>query len=186
MAGLNFTTSGTYYYHVVDSAEFTDTAVTLYLTVNYSELTELTDSVRAGNDYEGHGFYLTAAEIELLRQTLQEQGTATVVVSDTLQTVAGCDSIVNLYLTIGNPLTTPSSQLTTLKVYPNPTTKNVTVEADGLQEVELYDAVSRKLKVITSSRDNVITTDLEAYPAGPYYLRIRTENGTVIKKVIKR
>ena len=187
VAGLNFSTSGTYYYHVVDSAEFTDTAVTLYLTVNYSELTELTDSVRAGNDYEGHGFYLTAAEIELLRQTLQEEGTATVVVSDTLQTVAGCDSIVNLYLTIGSPLSTFNSQLsTTLRVYPNPTTKNVTVEADGLQEVELYDAVSRKLSTLTANRSTAVKVDLESYPAGPYYLRIRTENGTVIKKVIKR
>ena len=186
VAGLNFTTSGTYYYHAIDSAEFTDTAVTLYLTVNYSEFTELNDTVRRGEGYEGHGFYLTPAEIELLRQSLQEEGTVTVVVSDTLQTETGCDSIVTLYLTVSSQLSTFNSQLSTLKVYPNPTTKSVTVEADGLQQVELFDAVSRRLDVITSSRDNVITADLEAYPAGPYYLRIRTANGTVIKKVIKR
>ena len=187
VAGLNFTTSGTYYYHVVDSAEFTDTAVTLYLTVNYSELTEVSDTIRKGEGYEGHGFSFTPKEIELMMQTLQEEGAVTVVVSDTLQTETGCDSIVTLYLTVSSTLSTPNSQLSiTLKVYPNPTTKSVTVEADGLQQVELYDAVSRRLDVITSSRDNVITADLEAYPAGPYYLRIRTENGTVIKKVIKR
>jgi len=186
VAGLNFTTSGTYYYHVVDSAEFTDTAVTLFLTVNYSELTEVNDSVRAGEDYEGHGFYLTAAEIELMRQTLQEEGSVVVMVSDTLQTAAGCDSIVTLYLTVGTTGISPVNAPVAVRVYPNPTTKNVTVEADGLQEVELYDAVSRRLSTLTANRSTAVKVDLDGLPAGAYYLRIRTEQGTVIKKVIKR
>ena len=184
--GILCTESGTYQYHVVDSAEFTDTLVILHLTVNYSEFTEVMDTIGTGEDYDGYGFHLTATELDLMRESLQQEGTVTVVVSDTLQTLAGCDSVVTLYLTLSSTGIAPVNAHISVNVYPNPTTKNVTVEATGLQTVELYDAVSRRLQVITSSRDNVITTDLESYPAGAYYLRIRTEQGTIIKKVVKR
>ena len=186
VAGQNFTTSGTYYYHAVDSAEFTDTAVTLFLTLNYSELTEVSDTIRLGEGYEGNGFYLTAREIEMMLQTFQEEGNVTLVVSDTLQTAAGCDSIITLYLTLSTTGIAPVSTPVAVRVYPNPTTKNVTVEADGLQQVELYDAVSRRLSTLTANRSTAVKVDLDGLPAGAYYLRIRTEQGTVIKKVIKR
>ena len=44
------TTSGTYYYHIVDSNEYVDTVVTLYLTLNYGTHTLLQDSIAQGED----------------------------------------------------------------------------------------------------------------------------------------
>lgn len=187
--GTVCTESGTYQYHAVDSAEFTDTLVVVHLTLNYSEFTELMDTIGAGQDYDGYGFHLTATELDLMRQALQQEGTVTVVVTDTLQTLAGCDSVVTLYLTLSTTGIAPVNAHISVNVYPNPTTKNVTVEATGLQTVELYDAVSRKLQTantLTHSHTPTITLDLEGLPAGAYYLRIRTEQGTIIKKVVKR
>lgn len=183
--GILCTESGTYQYHLIDSAEFTDTLVILHLTVNYSELTELTDTIGTGEDYDGYGFHLTATELDLMRESLQQEGTVTVVVSDTLQTLAGCDSVVTLYLTLSTTGIEPVDAHINVNVYPNPTTKNVTVEATGLQTVELYDAVSRRLDS-RKGQTGQVTFDLEGLPAGAYYLRIRTEQGTVIKKVVKR
>lgn len=177
--------SGLYFYRVVDSTEFTDSLITVNLTINYGVLTELSDTILQGDGYDGYGFHLTATEIDLMRQALQQEGTVTVVVTDTLQTLAGCDSIVTLYLTLsntGNPVPVAAIDL---KVYPNPTTKNVNVEGSGIYEVELYDAVSRRLSQFTILNSQ-LSIDLEGYPAGAYYLRIRTDHGTVIKKVIKR
>ena len=184
--GILCTESGTYQYHAVDSTEFTDSTVTLHVTINYSEFTELTDTVAPGEDYQGYGFHLTATEIALLRRTMEEGRMVTVVVSDTLQTLAGCDSVVILYLTVGNTSIADAPVRIDLKVYPNPTTKYVTVEGTGLQEVEVYDGVSRRLSTLDSQLSTSVRVDLEGYPAGAYYLRIRTEQGTVIQKVIKR
>lgn len=187
--GTVCTESGTYQYHAVDSAEFTDTLVVVHLTLNYSEFTELMDTIGAGQDYDGYGFHLTATELDLMRESMQQEGTVTVVVTDTLQTLAGCDSVVTLYLTLSTTGIAPVNAIISVNVYPNPTTKNVTVEATGLQTVELYDAVSRKLQTantLSQSHTHALTLDLEGLPAGAYYLRIGTENGTVIKKVIKR
>ncbi len=187
--GTVCTESGTYQYHAVDSAEFTDTLVVLHLTLNYSEFTELMDTIGAGQDYDAYGFHLTATELDLMRESMQQEGTVTVVVTDTLQTLAGCDSVVTLYLTLSTTGIAPVDAHISVNVYPNPTTKNVTVEATGLQTVELYDAVSRKLQTantLSQSHTHSLTLDLEGLPAGAYYLRIRTEQGTIIKKVVKR
>ena len=177
--------SGLYYYRVVDSTEFTDSLITLNLTVHYSTLTEVSDTVGMNVDYEGHGFYLTATEIALMREALQQVGTVTVVVSDTLQAETGCDSVVTLYLTVSANNADVLVEVIDLKVYPNPTTRNVTVESDGLQQVELYDGVSRRLATYTAP-SSTLTVDLSNRPTGVYFLRIRTEKGTIIKKVIKK
>ena len=50
---------------------------------------------------------------------------------------------------------------------------------------ELYDGVSRRLLTATPIGGRC-TLDLTPYPSGAYYLRIRTTQGYVIKKIIKR
>lgn len=180
------TTSGTYYYHIVDSNEYVDTVVTLYLTLNYGTHTLLQDSIAQGEDYDNYGFHLSATQLDLLRQSLQQEGTVTVEVSDTLATINGCDSIVTLYLTLSHHDTpTPGSQLD-IKVYPNPTPDKVNVEGDeSMIAAELFDGVSRQLATATATGGRC-SFDLTPYPSGAYYLRIRTTQGYVIKKIIKR
>ena len=182
--GVRYYESGEYRHSVVDSIEMVDSIYTLLLTIDSSMTTTLLDTIEPGVDYEGYGFYLTAAEIDLLRRTAQEEGSATVVVTDTLQTIHGCDSIVLLYLTFHTEGITPTTPLR-MNVYPNPTTHHVTVEATGMLEVEVYDAVSRRVARRRVESDQCLI-DLSGCAAGTYYLRVHTTAGTVIQKVIKR
>ena len=138
-----------------------------------------------GEDYEAHGFHLSATEIALLREAAQEGEVVTVVVSDTLQSLHSCDSIVTLYLTVGKGSTDQPPVVLDVKVYPNPTVGQITVEADEMQLIELYDGVSRRIDRRTVESGSS-TLDLSNLPTGIYYLRVKTANGTVIKKIIKQ
>ena len=184
-ADATLTESGVYEFHTVDSADFVDSTVLLTLTVHYSSLTQFEDTVLLGEDYEAHGFHLSATEIALLREAAQEGEVVTVVVSDTLQSLHSCDSIVTLYLTVGKGSTDQPPVVLDVKVYPNPTVGQITVEADEMQLIELYDGVSRRIDRRTVESGSS-TLDLSNLPTGIYYLRVKTANGTVIKKIIKQ
>ena len=74
-----------------------------------------------------------------------------------------------------------------VSVYPNPTTGLFRIQNTGskIQSVEVYD-VFGKLISSTEVNDNDVTIDVSNYTKGVYFTRIRTENGTVTKKVVKQ
>ena len=68
-----------------------------------------------------------------------------------------------------------------LKVYPNPTTNEVTIDANSkINKIELYDLTGKKVKENNSNK-----IYLEAFPKGIYILKFKTDNGTITKKLIK-
>ena len=153
------------------------------------------DSVALGEDYSGYGFFLTADELRALRSVIDtnSDGTAVLHIADSLLTTHGCDSIVLLDLTLfvkgggGSDAMEPVKAFP-VSVYPNPTNGRVTIEADALLRVEIYDNVSRRVATVTAGEGNghSVQYNLEALPSGAYFLRIVTTNGTAIKKLIKR
>ncbi len=191
---------GTVYYfdaeaesHVIDSLMMVDSTARLIIKVHYTSREQYSDSMTVGNDYYGYGFTFTAAESELLRATIRQFGKATIVLTDTLQSVTGCDSIICLSLTVGDDgnsnLGTDEPSIVKrpeIKVYPNPTTGRVTVEADDIQRVELYDNEGRRLQDYTTSDRQQVTVDVTGYAAGSYYLRIHTPHDVTIQKLIKK
>ena len=74
-----------------------------------------------------------------------------------------------------------------VSVYPNPTTGQFKVQNSEfrIQSVEVYD-VYGKLISNMEVNDNDVTIDISNYNNGVYFTRIRTENGTVTKKVVKQ
>ena len=84
--GTTYSESGSYdvhtHYHAYD-----DTVYTLHLAVNYSDITNMVDTICEGEMYSFNGRQLTSAGLY----------------GDTLQTAQGCDSVVMLSLTI-NPV----------------------------------------------------------------------------------
>ena len=185
--GVYYTADTTVSYSIVDSVLMVDSTTALTVIVHHSTTTALSDTTGEGEGYAGYGFYLTPAETRLMHNTLDSTGAVTIVLSDTLATSYGCDSIVTLSLTItANVGVTEVTPVSTVKVYPNPTTSHVTVEAGGLKHVELYDNEGRRLADYSDAAGDKLTIDLDRLSTGVYYLRIHTGERVTIQKVIKK
>ena len=184
--GLTFDQSGVYVFHVVDSSDFVDSTLTLMLTINYGDTTEVSDTVDFGNGYVGNGFNLTPDDLRAAMSHGRTNEVMALQFIDSLQNANGCDSLVVLTLYVTGVTSTPEVQkLVDVKVYPNPTRSIVNVEGSDLKKVEVYDNVSRR--ILTQSVDGDRTTfDLSNQASGSYYVRISTAHGTVVKKVIKK
>jgi hypothetical protein len=95
-------------------------------------------------------------------------------------------------LIINNPVGIAELQVTSdkLQVYPNPTSGELTImnnEQLTMNSVEVYDVYGRKhLTVLQSYGLTVLNLDIAAFASGVYFLRIQTEQGVIMKKVVKR
>lgn len=80
---------------------------------------------------------------------------------------------------ISTSMSVPSASSFAYSVYPNPTTGVLVVEADQFKRAEIYDALGRKLLSSTQSKLN-----LSSSVPGIYSLRIFTESGTSISRIV--
>ena len=74
-------------------------------------------------------------------------------------------------------------------IYPNPTTGELTIDNGQLRidNVEVFDVYGRKLSsnhLITSSPHHLI--NISHLHSGIYFVKITTEAGEVVKKVVKK
>ena len=76
--------------------------------------------------------------------------------------------------------------VTSLRVYPNPTTGQLTVSGTNLKGAEVYDLTGRKQPAENSKANDGIRINISHLSAGIYFLKIQTEEGTVTKKIIKK
>ena len=173
-------------FRVVDTVEMVDSTMTIRFAAHFSTHEQYADSALVGEDYNGYGFSLTAAETALLQATVDSFGTATLVLSDTLATEYGCDSVITLTLTFYANVSLPQVTKSHVLVYPNPTTARVTIEATGMKHVELYDNDGRRLADYDAYGNENITIDIKNYSTGVYYLRVHAADGVTIQKLIKK
>ena len=71
---------------------------------------------------------------------------------------------------------------TQVKVYPNPTNGMVTVEADGMSLVSVYNSLGQCVLEKQVSGETAIL-DLKDVAAGLYLLRVKTESGTLNQRI---
>ena len=140
-----------------------DSTVTLHLTINYSSYNTIVDT--GVNHYEWQGNTYTESG-EYVYEGLTE---------------VGCDSIIVLQLIITEVGIGTNDSLSGIILCPNPTTGKLTIAADGISLVEVFDPNGRN--VATFHDTNVI--DISHLPTGAYSLRITLRNGTSVKRVIK-
>ena len=141
-----------------------DSTITLHLTINYSSYDTVVDT--GVNQYEWNG------------ETYTESGEYVY----EGQTEAGCDSIVVLQLTINQVGIADVADLDGINIYPNPTTGKLTIDAEGVLKVEVYDYSGR----LVATFANTNQLDISQLPTGTYALRISLQKGTAIKRVIKQ
>lgn len=69
------------------------------------------------------------------------------------------------------------------KISPNPTKGIVTIEAEGLQHINVYNILGQLVESRQSEGD-VLECDLSGHEAGIYLIRIETANGIATKRVV--
>lgn len=90
----------------------------------------------------------------------------------------------------GVPLSTNNTKIYDLDVYPNPVIDILTIKNNSnskLLSLEVIDPSGKALhKIDLSKMDKVQNISLENYPAGMYLIKVNSENGSIIKKVLKK
>ena len=70
-----------------------------------------------------------------------------------------------------------------INVYPNPTTGVITVAASNITRIEVIDAMGR---VAMTQEGSANTMNISALAEGVYTLRVATENGVSMKRIVKK
>ena len=185
--GISYTRDTVVTTRIVDSLEMVDSTITATVRLHYGTHTMLQDSVEYGAAYRGYGFSISADELRMLEQTINDEGRASIVLNDTLTSEYGCDSIVTLTLTFtGSNTDIPEVETNfSISVYPNPTTGLVNVEAEGMTRVEVYDNEGRRLQNYEAYGRDKVTVDMTRFATGVYFVRVHSPKAIVIQKVIR-
>ncbi len=75
-----------------------------------------------------------------------------------------------------------ASELDELRLYPNPTSGTITFNSTGIRKVEVMDAMGRMVAVYNDS----YIIDLSKLSKGYYTLRVTTDRGVAIRKVVRK
>ena len=140
-----------------------DSVTTLHLTINYSTRDTIVET--ATNSYTWNGNTYTESGEYLFEG----------------QTEAGCDSVIVLQLTI-TQVGINIAESNNITLYPNPTSGKITIVADDVEKVEVFDQSGR----IAATFKDTNEIDIHDLPTGAYTLRITLHNGSAVKRVIKQ
>ncbi|WP_291084167.1 leucine-rich repeat domain-containing protein [Flavobacterium sp. BFFFF1] len=73
-----------------------------------------------------------------------------------------------------------------IKIYPNPTNSIVNIISDfSIRSIELFDVQGRILETILATK-TISTMDISSHANGIYFLKIKTDKGTKVQKLIKK
>ncbi len=73
-----------------------------------------------------------------------------------------------------------------VKVYPNPFSNNVSIRSSAvINKVDLFDVTGILVKTVSSIESNALELDTQELSAGIYFLRMNTDSGTLVKKIVK-
>jgi len=78
-------------------------------------------------------------------------------------------------------------EIAVIKIYPNPTTGKLRIESGELkvEKIEIFDIYGRTQKAESKKQKGKILMDISELPVGVYFLLLTTEQGEVVKKVLK-
>ncbi|MBR6878043.1 MAG: M28 family peptidase [Bacteroidales bacterium] len=95
-----------------------------------------------------------------------------------------CEAASETLIGHGNPTQVTESGRIDVQLYPNPVEGDLTVKAEGLQHVVVYNAMGQQVAVIMPKQDECLIP--MAYPQGMYFIQVVTANGMITKNVVVR
>ena len=97
----------------------------------------------------------------------------------------GCEAASETLETVGTPDDANEIDLTKAAVYPNPVEGSLTVKAEGLQRVHIYNQMGQQMAVIEVQHEEC-TFPMEDYPQGIYFIQLVTLHGMAYRSIIVR
>ncbi len=76
-----------------------------------------------------------------------------------------------------------AKKILNLRIYPNPTTGKITVRAEDIESIEVYDITGKHLTGF-ENLSGLKEIDLSTQPKGMYIIKVRTSKGVVVRKVV--
>jgi len=171
------------YYDTLQTIHNCDSVIELILTVVRQRFTQINDTICEGDIYDFHGKSLSLADIYY----------------DTLQTINGCDSIIELTLTVTTDVGVKQLRITNyeLRVYPNPAKNQLQITNYELREntyIQIYSVVGQLVYQIsnlpnqqqisksTNKQINNITIDISHLEKGMYFLKVGNRVARFVKE----
>jgi len=144
-----------------------DSVIELTLTVISIDTTHISESICEGESYDFFGRLLTEEDIYY----------------KTLQSIHGCDSIIELRLTVTVGIVETQLIASLPRIYPNPTTGKLTIrnEKSEVRNVEIYDVYGKKQLSIFNLQFSVDEIDISHLANGMYFLKIGEKRVKVVK-----
>ncbi|MFV8356330.1 T9SS type A sorting domain-containing protein [Flavobacterium sp. XS1P32] len=103
----------------------------------------------------------------------------------TAHTMGGTtNSTVNI--SVGTLSTSSFVVKNNLKIYPNPTTNNVTIELNNLNNANLQVSDINGRILLNQKLDNTTVIDVSGFPSATYLFKVNSDQGTLTSKVIKK
>ena len=93
---------------------------------------------------------------------------------------------VSLFVETENETGIPSIEKTqSINIYPNPANDRLYIEAEvEIEDVVIYDVYGRRLQSIVNSQQS-LSVDLSDLKSGIYFIKINTNKGNIVKRIIK-
>lgn len=92
----------------------------------------------------------------------------------------------NIYLYKGTPLATASFDKSILKIYPNPATSDLTIQANSaIDNISIYNVLGQEVNS-KNPKSNITTLDISNLQKGFYIVKTTSEGKTETTKVLKK
>ncbi len=182
-SGQTYTESGEYEYSF--STSTCDSTVILHLNIG-TGTANVTISMEEGDDAgvfvltaEGAETYVWSTGETTASITVAPEQTTTYTVTGT--DAFGCEGTAEQIVYVDGIGETASQ----ISLFPNPVKNIVTVKADNIERVRLFD-ITGQLLIDTNENGETVTIDMSKLAVGQYVMQVSTQNNVVTEKLIKR
>ncbi|MDD4395592.1 MAG: M14 family zinc carboxypeptidase [Bacteroidales bacterium] len=176
--GVDYTESGDYERVFPDAGMYqADSILTLHITIYPEYSVEIFDTIVRGETYLFGNDLIFGSTI------------GTQIYHTTATTIHGCDSVIQLTLTVISGVGIAANTQNTWQLFPNPTSGNVwMISSEDVQnvEVKVFDVYGKEMMKNTFA-DNNIKLDFNNYSQGIYFINVIENKGKrATFKIIKK